>query len=414
MERVQRICLYIFCFSLNFEVWDPFETGGYFSISKFTGVLYFLASLPAILNYKTGIEFKPILHSIGLFFGYLILINAINADANHNSVIDFTMLQSIILFWILLNHAQSDPYVLEKGLLYFAFGSVVLALLYYNGIGIEIIDNRVSIFGDNENIIGQRMSFSILIIAMVVLQNRLQLNRARFLLLLLIPIMLELLIASGSRLAVISLLAVFVASVMLFKVNNALIKIVVLAVGLVGFIAIWQMLMNNDLIGVRLQRSFQEGDLSSRDEIWKSIMPLIEQNPVFGVGKTGYATYCNSVFGRYWSPHNVILEILCFSGIIGLSIYLFFLYQTFRMGYLTYKQNATLLPVLFMINIVGLLLVSHFLELKIGWTLLAYIASSHLINATSDNITDGISLGPYDTIEQTNDEDSYEWLDVGR
>ncbi len=409
MDRLQRICLYIFCFSLNFEVWDPLQTDGYFSISKLTGALYFLSILPAILNFKTASQFKPILRLIGIFFVYLILINAFNANANYDTIIDLTMLQSILLFWVLLNHAQKEPLLMERGLLYFALGSAVFSLLYYYGVGIEVVDQRVSIFGDNENAIGQRMSFSIIIIAMAVLQNRLRLSRSRFLLLLLIPLMLGLLLASGSRLAIVSLVAVFIASVVLIKVRSVFSKIVVLSLGVLSFIIIWQLLMHSDLVGQRLQMSFQEGDLSNRDVIWKGILPVIEQNPIFGIGQTGYASYCNAVFGRYWSPHNVILEVLCFSGMVGLSIYLYFLYQTFRLGYIRYQQDGTLLPLMFAINLIGMLLVSHLLELKLGWAILAYIASSYLPVKEQDTNWVEVNNGLGDEVDDT----LYKWIEIG-
>jgi len=131
-----------------------------------------------------------------------------NAESTKDAIFDFTILQNIILFWLLINHATKEPHILEKALLYFALGSATLAILYYNGIGIEMIEGRVSIFGDNENSIGQRLCFSIIIISMAVLQNRLHLNKSRFLLLLAIPLLFGLLIATGSRLSLVSLAVV--------------------------------------------------------------------------------------------------------------------------------------------------------------------------------------------------------------
>ncbi|MBI9063786.1 MAG: O-antigen ligase family protein [Marinilabiliaceae bacterium] len=378
MIKLQRISLYIFFFSMNFEVWDPFQTNGYFSVSKLAGIIYFLVSIPAIIKFKTNDQFKPILKSILLFFSLLLFVNAIHADSTTDTIVNYTILQNIILFWILINHEQSEPLILEKGLLYFALGSATLALLYFNGIGIELSEGRVSIFGDNQNAIGQRMCFSIIIVSMVVMQNRLQLNKARFLLLLLIPMMLSLLVATGSRLAILSFALVFITGLVLVKTRDYYLKVVVFTVGIISFVFIWQFLMQNDLLRTRLLMSLQEGHLSERDVIWSNLLPLIENNPIFGVGQSGYSAFCNSNYGRYVSPHSVILELLCFTGTIGLLIYFFFLYQIFRKGYLTYKSNGLLLPILLIINIVGLLLVSHILELKIGWSILAYIAASSI------------------------------------
>jgi O-antigen ligase len=373
---LQRISLYVFFFSLNFEVWDPFQTDGFFSISKLTGIIYFLVSVPAILKYRTNDEYKPILKIILVFFSFLLFVNAINADSTHDTIVNFTILQNIILFWILLNHEHVEPFVLEKGLFSFALGAAVLAFLYFNGIGIELSEGRISIFGDNQNAIGQRMSVSVIIISMVVLQNSLQLNKSRYLLFLLIPLMLSLMVATGSRLAILTFAVMFITGVMLVKARNYYLKGIILLAGVISFFFIWHVIMQNEVLRTRLLMSLQEGHLSDRDVIWQNILPLIESNPIFGVGQSGYTAFCMSNFGRYVSPHSVIMELLCFTGIIGFIIYLFFLYKIFRKGYSSYQATGFLLPILMMINVIGVLLVSHMLELKIGWCILAYITVS--------------------------------------
>jgi O-antigen ligase len=373
---LQRISLYVFFFSLNFEVWDPFQTDGFFSVSKLTGIIYFLVSVPAILKYKTSDEFKPILKAIGLFFIFLLFVNALNADSTHDTIVNFTILQNIILFWILLNHEHTEPLVLEKGLFSFALGAAVLAFLYFNGIGIELTEGRISIFGDNQNAIGQRMSISIIIVALVVIQNPFHFSKSRYLLLLLTPLMLSLMVATGSRLAILTFALMFITGVMLVNAKNYFFKGIILMLGVLSFFIIWHIIMQNELLRTRLLMSLQEGHLSDRDVIWQNILPLIESNPILGVGQSGYSAFSMSNFGRYVSPHSVVMELLCFTGTVGLLIYLFFLYKVFIKGYLSYKMTGFLLPILLIINVVGVLLVSHMLELKIGWCILAYITAS--------------------------------------
>ncbi|MGV8095732.1 MAG: O-antigen ligase family protein [Mangrovibacterium sp.] len=361
---------------MNFEVWDPFHTDGFFSISKLTGIIYFLVSVPHILQFRTGDQTKPVFISILLFFGLLFLMNAIHAESISDKIFDLTIFQNIVLFWILINHERIDPLVLEKGMLSFALGSATLALLYSCGIGIEYADGRVSIFGDNQNIIGQRMCISIIILMITVLQNRLQIRKMRYLFLLLIPLMLSLLVATGSRLAILSFALAFIAGVFLLKTKNYHLKIMVLALGFVSFVFIWKFAMENEILRTRLLLSLQEGQLSDRDMIWGNILPLIKNNLIFGVGQTGYTTFCVSEFGRYVSPHSVVMELISFTGVTGLTIYFIFLYQIFRMGYLSYKAEGLLLPVLLIIIVTGLLLGSHILELKPGWSIFAYITCS--------------------------------------
>jgi len=375
---------------MNFEVWDPFQTNGFFSVSKLAGILYFVASVPAMLRFKTQHEYRHTLYSILVFFGVLMMVNAFNSSSTDDTIINFTVLQNIILFWILINHVQSEPLILEKGLLYFAMGSATFALLFYFGIGIELSEGRISIFGDNQNAIGQRMCFSIIIVTMAVIQNRLQLNRARFLLLLIIPLMLSLLVATGSRLAILSFAVVFIAGLFLMRTQNINLRVIVFIIGIASFFLVWHIIMQNDMLKNRLLMSLNEGDLSDRDTIWKNILPIIENKPAFGIGQSGYSAFCNSNYGRYVSPHSVIMELLCFTGIVGLLIYMFFLYQVFRKGFEVYKSDGLLLPILLIINVIGLLLVSHILELKIGWCILAYItassASIKALNSLENNV----------------------------
>jgi O-antigen ligase len=294
----------------------------------------------------------------------------------------------MVLFWVLIRHEQSEPMVLEKGMLAFALGSATLALLYYNDIGIEYIDGRVSVFGDNQNIIGQRMAISIIILVLAVLQNRLQINKTRYFLLALIPLMIGLLIATGSRLAIMSFGAAFIAGLVLLKTKNYYLKVVVFVAGVVSFFFIWQFMMQNEVLRTRLLQSIQEGHLSNRDVIWENILPLIKSNPIFGVGQSGYAAFCEATFGRYVSPHSVIMELMVFTGATGLLIYFYFLFRIFRMGYFSYKMDGFLLPVLLMIIVIGLLLGSHILELKLGWSILAYIACSSIYSMEEDEYYD--------------------------
>ncbi len=377
LAALQRFFLYIFFFSLNFEVWDPFETGGFFSIARFAGLCYFAVSLPFFLSYNTGQAIMPVFRTILIFFAILVFMNMLYAASRKDEIFDSTIFQNIVLFWILINHEQREPRILEKGLLIFALGSAVVAFLYFFGIGIEYMEGRVTIFGDNQNIIGQRMCISLLFILWTVFYNRLELKKSRYLLLLLVPVMMSLLIATGSRLAFLSFALAFIAGLVLFKTNDVRYKIILFFAGIAIFFAFWQISMQNEVLRYRLLLSLQEGQLSNRDVIWKGIFPLIQDHPLFGVGQTGYNAYCHARFGGYVNPHSVIMEILCFTGIAGLAVYFWFLYRVFLLGYRSYKSEGAVLPVLFFIIIGGMLVGSHILEVKPGWAMLAYISCSN-------------------------------------
>jgi O-antigen ligase len=269
---------------------------------------------------------------------------------------------------------------LEKGLLGFALGSVLLALLFSLDVGIDYdaVSNRYSIFGDNANNIGIRMSISLIIIPVAIIQNAPGLGKLRYMLLLGIPLIFNTMIATGSRVSFLAFFFSYIAFLVLFKSENKLVKPIVSLVGMIILVYILTVVLKSEEIIHRLILSFREGDLSERDMVWKSIMPIWISNPLFGVGKTGYEYITLNTIGRVISPHNVLLEVLCLTGITGLVLYLSFLYRITRMSYLTFTYNRQLMPLLLLIPIFGLLLSAQLLQVKIGWAVFSYIIASSI------------------------------------
>jgi O-antigen ligase len=200
--------------------------------------------------------------------------------------------------------------------------------------------------------------------------------------------MFGLLVATGSRLAMLTFAIAFVAEIVLLKTRNYYFRIMALFAGIALFFFIWQLAMDNEILRSRLLLSLHEGQLSDRDVIWKNILPIIRENPFFGVGQTGYAAFCMKEFGRYVSPHSVVMELAVFSGFTGLILYFIFLYRVFRMAYLSYKIHGFLLPVLLCLIVTGLLLGSHMLELKLGWAILAYVTCSAAYCSKTDRMAE--------------------------
>ncbi len=373
LATIQKIALFLFFFSINFEVWDPLNTG-YFSIAKFTGLLYFTTLIPELQYFMRTKRIKRFLSPLWIFFGILTIVNFININFVSAGIFDFSIFQNFVLLILMVNHSRKEPGILERGMLAYAFGSAIFAILFYLGIGREeSIGGRIRMFGDNENVIGIRMCISMIYLLFLIIQNPLKLNNKKFLLLIPIPIMFSLLLATGSRLGFISFALCFTTGMFLIKTKRVYIKIIILVVGLLIGSYIWSYVLSTGTLYERLLNSAQSEDLSGRDEIWKSIFPLIRHNPVLGVGTTGYDLYCYTTFGRFVSPHNVILEILCYTGTAGLLAYLYFFYRVARISYSKYRFNGSIIQLLLLIPILGSILSGQILLTKIGWVLYAFI-----------------------------------------
>lgn len=383
IKKIQRVALYIFFFSINFEMFEPFSSFTY-SVSRFTGILYFVTLIPEIKFFVKTDRISNILLTLWLFFGLLTLMSLLNINDISKEYFNISIFQNILLFWFLVNHARKDYLILEKGMLFFAIGTIVFAIMYLVGYGVEYEEGRLTMFKENQNTLGINMCIGIIVLLLLVVQNKVQLGRLRYFFLAFLPIMVIFLFATGSRKAFLSLVACYVTGLILLKTEKPSRKLIALIIGLVGLIAIGILLFQSEVLRDRLLETAQTGDMSERDVIWGKVMPTIKEHPIFGVGNTGYDLYSVITFrGTIMSPHNVILEVLSLTGIVGLLIYASFLYQVFLRGYQTYKSNGLLLPILLAFPMFSLIVSGQILTNKIGWIIFAYAFGSYAVKTKS-------------------------------
>jgi O-antigen ligase len=264
--------------------------------------------------------------------------------------------------------------------LLFALGSFVLSILYSLGIGVDYVGERVTIFGENQNAIGSKMSISIVVLLLVILQNRLKLKWYRYLLCIPIPFLLKLMAETGSRIAFTQLALSLIIGSILFKTKNIRGKVVVFIISIFLILIMGIILMQSEIMMKRLFETVEDSALGGRSKIWSGIIPLIISNPIYGVGETGYKYYSMITFSKLTSPHNVILELICYTGLLGLTIYLVYIYQICKRGYQSYKKKGLLLPILLLLYVFGMLFTGQILYDKIGWIIFAYNVGSTSIH----------------------------------
>lgn len=376
LASAQRWALFFYFFSINFEIYDPFNTGGMFSASKLTAAIYLVTILPKIPYFLNGKGLKKFLIPAWSFFAFLTLISALNINHISSSFIHTTLFLNILLFWIIINHERKEPGVLRKAFMWFAFGSLALTGFYYFGIGVEVIGGRVTIFGDNQNATAIRVSVSIVVLIISAIEKSLLKSNFRLLFLLPTPLMLFLVIESGSRTAFLSLGLALALVVVLFKDRNILKKILMLGFGIISGYLIFERLQEYETMSTRLMSTFEQGDLAGRDQIWQSIIPIIKENLFFGVGKTGYEAFSLKYFGSFTSPHNAIIEVLALTGLIGLILYLRLLFLVVFETIKCYLKRNNLLPLLLLVFYSGMVIASHPIKSKIAWAILAFAAST--------------------------------------
>lgn len=386
LNKLQIYTLYFFFFSINFEMLRPIVDNESFSASKVTGILYFLMVIPQYkLFFKTE-NIKRFLIPLFLYIGLETFMNLINLNAVSNEIIHTSLLLNIIFFWFMINHERKEHLVLEKGMLSFAFGAIALSLFYVIGIGVNYEAGRLAMFGDDQNIIGFRTSIGIIVLVLTVLQNRLKLGWSRYLFLIPIPLMLKLISETGSRGAMLTFMTACLVGIIMFKTTSVWKKTAIMITGFLFLIIVGLVLLESETMVNRLKKTNETGDTAGRTEIWQNIIQIIKDHPVFGIGRSGYTYESSMIYGEEVSPHNVILELLCYTGIVGLLIYLYFLYQIGISSYNFYQKTAFLLPLLLMVPIFGIIMSIQILTKKLGWIVYAYIVGTLAIKQnTSDN-----------------------------
>ncbi|NQV76613.1 MAG: O-antigen ligase family protein [Bacteroidetes bacterium] len=368
ISRLQRNSIYLFAFSLNFETVNLFNLGIDYLASKITIVLLLSLTLinpPAI---KSIGKYLIFLRPLFIFFIYLTIVSFINRAGSTISFFYFPLFLDMVIVLLLLSTVKRYPTVLLGSLVSFSIGTFLLALLFFLNIGVQATeDDRLSIFNINQNMLGLYSCFSIFIFTYVYIKKQSMSINMRCLLVGIIFMLFLLLLKTGSRGAFLSL----VALIPFFLFANKNLSPFRKSLSVFGFIItgllLWFFLLRNSLVVGRLATSLSDGDLSNRDLIWINLFDIIVNNYWFGVGVTGYERLVGN-----GSPHNVLIEVLCYSGIFGLLIFLIFIVNIGRNAYRNFKRDGNVLPFALFIPSLGLILTGQIFEQKVVWLILAY------------------------------------------
>jgi O-antigen ligase len=370
IRKIQDFLLYSYLFSINFQELQLFDFVS-LSIPKIIAFLYLLFVLPDINSFLNIEKIRSFIVPLIVFFIYLSGINIINITVDSYSFFDFGLFINLVLFWLITVHFSRNDIVPTRALFYLAFGSIFLSLLYFFDIGVLIDDNgRTYLFNDNPNFVGIKMSISIIVLLFVVVQNNLNLNLLRYILLLPVFLMLALLNDTGSRVSLISLILMLLTGLFFIRIPGRMANFFLVIIIFGFFYYLINLVLDNPLLLLRLSSSVENNDIAGRDVIFSDIWDVVKNEFLLGIGQTGYF----AKFGN-GSPHNVLLEIFTYAGVFGLLLYVYFLCRMLKTALRSLAFERNILPVILLIPLFGLILSGQILTLKLGWVLFSYIAS---------------------------------------
>lgn len=137
-------------------------------------------------------------------------------------------------------------------------------------------------------------------------------------------------LVSGSRKALITVLAGAVVYLILDSEGKRIRSLLlVIAVLLVGFYLVMEVPYFYSIIGWRMEAMLAKytgiGEIDHsafiREEFVKAGLTVFKQNPILGVGLDCFRIYNESITGYRWYAHNNYVELLADLGILGFGIY---------------------------------------------------------------------------------------------
>jgi O-antigen ligase len=379
-EKIQRYALYLLLFSLNFETIDLFGFGIDYLATKITLPLFLLVSVITDKSLFSLKKFSKYLIPLFMFFILQTIMSFLNKTVLYTSFFDFPFFINILLFIVIVNLSIKQPHIIHKGMYVFVISTFLLALFFSLNIGTTVVnDFRFTIFNINANELGVRASISLIILFTQFFDNK---KKRNFINIMMFLFLFKLLVATGSRTAFISLMLSLLIYLLfnksIGKIKKQLFQFLMIIVSLF----MWELFFKNSYIVERLLSTINDNDLSSRDLIWVAVFQIFSENYFFGLGKTGYNIAVIDLLGRVASPHNVFLEVLSYTGVVGLFIFFIFLYRVLKTAFEKFKKDKQTLPLIFFLHILVMLFSGQVFAPKFAWVLFAYIVSNSVFEST--------------------------------
>lgn len=374
IKRLDTLILLLFSFVLAFGSFDVFAKMNlvfYFSLLFILSATFFSTVLKSLKKY---------LKQLLLLFSFLFIL-IINSILYIGAVEDFyfiniKLLSLIILFWYLSYYFNLFPKLLWYSLLVFSLSCSICSILAMLGYGAEIINGRLLLFGENPNSTSVRMAISAIFLFYLIILNPYKYSFVR---LFLIPFILSLFIVileSGSRGSVLSLLlGIFL--IFGFSKIKLVYKIIVIVTIVFGLIYIFVRFIDIDQYAffLRFTEAVENGSTGGRGVIWSDALGVFYDHPILGVGESGYVREMIKRYSYYLDTHNMFIYLLVISGVLGTFLFLLFYLGLFRKALMSYR-NKEILPVTFyFFTILIAFKTGGALTYVVLWYLLAFINS---------------------------------------
>lgn len=359
--------------------------------------LYFVSLLALPIRRNVSVCANNLGKYIMLPIVYVLLLSMMNVVYYNGSsaIFPFAVFMDWILFVALLAHSVDDSRAIDFCLYGLSLGAIILSVLFFFGIGVEVNitreGDRLSMFGSNENVLGIFQSISsCVILNLFIFEDRLHLKILKWLFIIPLVLSASMVFATGSRTALLILLFVYGCSILTLNTSKKFLKFLLIVGGIAAFVyGVGRFLASESVIAQRFLITLQEGNTGGRTDIWIAYLKYFPNHPILGVGNSGMIDIAKvngvgttDITGSITalSPHNVLVEVLMTTGIVGLVIMSIFWKNVWMAAYRTIKYYRYSMPLILSIPIIIVILSGQILGEKYAWIVYAYTLACSMGN----------------------------------
>jgi O-antigen ligase len=372
----------LFVFTLPFEAADLGFTSSTFSLTKISGLLFFVACL---LYPKRCFTHPP--RVLWWFLGYLTLfmLNGLNISAAFLGKFFsafFTLTQLALLFWTAACLLREEKLV-RSVLFTFSMASLLLSLgtiLHTPGFGSTTeqmhTEARMTALGHNPNTLALLAVFAAVILIGLLLDKTVRSPwRKACLAVLTLPLFL-LIVQTGSRAAFGAL--IIGISLYLLPYRGAKQKLVRMIWAVLTIVGVVCMAISNPVSSARWEKAY-EGNTAGRDKIYPAAIDMISERPLFGwqpvVAQYELERRVYNAGGSK-SAHNLFLHLLMEGGIVGTLPFLVALWLCVRAAWKARTGPLGMLPLALLVAVLAYCMTHSTLNKKPLWLILSLAAVS--------------------------------------
>lgn len=339
-EKINKYCLFLLVFTVTFEYWDPVGLVGVVTITYMASALYIVSWVPLFrinLNFNL---FRRYLWPLGLYIIMGIFSTALNSNYAGGVVDAYNgrVVLLILLMLLVANHLANDTTLVSKVLNIYAFSIVLMYILVLLSVGIEYRNGRLMMFGENPNVVGMKAAIAFAIVLSNLISSQFKILKLLYASVA-IYAFLNLIMLSGSRGGLISVFLVLAISVFFTKIGIVK-KFLFTISGILFSIFFYNFILSTQVdFSTRILRTVETGD-TGRKELWLGAIDTIEDNMFLGVGIPGALPEMYKRTGHFNDAHNVFLDVLMTTGIMGFIFYFLFIYRLGKSLSRHFAQNG--------------------------------------------------------------------------